>query len=335
MGNKYINREIQIFFNEKNIKDNILRVKLYELDTQTKNKNEICIYYIMSNSVNDQKNIITINEGVVHTLNLDNKLESITFRYPYAFDGIVSISLYKFFKDEIEVKVDLNSLYITHNFTMKNIHYKKMVIYINTLQQYCLKDGKVISQYYDNIELCPINIHIKLATNKNSQKRFNRIQLEILSNGKTPTYIKNGEIRFDSIIVSETSSNKPINNYVYYYSDIGTEEFPCEVIINTKFGTCEAVAKIVTKNNVDILPNWDRRVLLPTYEDNEKTNYLKYDYEFNKFIITKKDVEKCEHGCEIYIGIFSRDTFVHLQINDFIIMLSKNYKNEPINLLFN
>ena len=336
INQKYINREIQIFFKENYIKDNNLKIKLYELDSQNKDIDEVCIYYIMSNPVEPKKNIITVNEAVVHKMNLDDKLESIVYRYPYTFNGnIVSISLYKFFKDDIEVKVDLNGEYTTHELTMKNIHFKKLVIYLNTLQQHCLKNGKVVSQYYDLINLCPININIKLAKRNQHENRFNRIQLEVLSNGKTPTYIKNGEIRFDSVIVSETINGKSINNYVYYYSDIGKNEYPSEIIINTKFGACEAVAKIIQKKKIDMLPNWDRRVRLPTYDDNDKSDYIKYDYELNKFIINKKDLEKCENGCEIYIGVFSRDKSVYLQINDFIIMFLKNYKREPMKLIFN
>jgi len=336
INQKYIDREIQIFFKENDIKDNNLKIKLYELDSQNKDKDEVCIYYIMSNPVEPKKNIVTVNEAVVHTMNLDDKLSSIIFRYPYTFDGnVVSISLYKLFKDDIEVKVDLNGEYTTHELTMKNIHFKKIVIYLNTLQQHCLKNGKVVSQYYDLINLCPINISIKLANRNQNVKRFNRIQLEVLSSGKTPTYIKNGEIRFDSVIVSEAMTEKSNKNYVYYYSDIGKNEYPSEIIINTKFGACEAVAKIVQKKKIDFLPNWDRRVRLPIYDDNDKTDYIKYDYELNKFIINRKDLEKCENGCEIYIGVFSRDKTVYLQINDFIIMFLKNYKKEPMKLIFN
>ena len=336
INQKYINRDIQIFFKENDIKHNNLKIKLFELDSQNKDKEELCIYYIMSNPFDPQKNIITVNEAVVHTMNLDDKLESIVYRYPYTFnDNIVSISLYKFFKDDIEVKVDLNGVYTTHELTMKNIHFKKLVIYLNTLQQHCLKNGRAVSQYYDLINLCPINISIKLAKKNQNKNRFNRIQLEVLSNGKTPTYIKNGEIRFDSVIVSEAINGNSNNNYVYYYSDIGKNEYPSEIIINTKFGVCEAVAKIIQKKKIDMLPNWDRRVRLPTYDDNDKTDYIKYDYELNKFIINRKDLEKCENGCEIYIGVFSRDKSVYLQINDFIIMFLKNYKKEPMKLIFN
>ena len=339
LGNKNIKREIQLFFYEKDIKKNKLKIKLYELDSNSKNQNEYCIYYIMSNSVVYQKNTIIINEGVVHTMVLDNKLESISYRYPYSYDdNIVSISLYKYLKDDLDVNVNINGVYSSHTFTMKNIYYKKLVIYVNTLKDICLKGISTNPAYKDYINLCPININVRLSNNKNidKEKRMNKFQIEILSNGKTPTYIKNGELRFDSFIVNQySSSGKPKNSYVYFYSDIGKGEYPSEIIINSKFGSCEAVAKIVSKNSVDMFANWDRRVKLPTYEDNDIDNYIKYNYELSKFIIKKKDLEKCEKGCEIYIGVFSRETSVYFQINDFLIMLNKNYKNEPINLLFN
>ena len=340
MNNKQINKEMQLYFYEKDIKKNKLKIKLHELDSKSKNNNEYCIYYIMSNSVMYQKNTIIINEGVVHTMLLNNKLETITYRYPYAYDdNIVSISLYKFQKDDLEVQVNINGEYTTHSFSMKNIFYKKSVIYVNKLREICLKNNEITYRYKDYINLCPINIHVRLSNkvSNNQEKRTNKFQIEILSNGKTPTYIKNGEIRFDSFIVNQYSgSGKPKNNYVYYYSDIGEDEYPSEIIINSKFGSCEAAAKIVPKNKVDMFSNWDRRVKLPTYDDNDIENYIKYDYELSKFIINKKDLEKCKDvGCEIYVGVFSRETSVYFQINDFLIMFNKNYKNEPINLLFN
>ena len=334
MENKKINREIQIFFKEKDLKKNNLKIKLYELDSKSNNKNEYCIFYIMSNSVQYQKNTIIINEGVIHTMTLDDKIETVTYRYPYVYDdNIVSISLYKYLKDDLIVNVNINGVYTTHSFTMKNLYYKKIVIYVNKLRNICLKEGEVVPSYKDFISLCPININIRLPNNK--EKTINKFQLEVLSNGKTPTYIRNGEIRFDSFIVNQYSSSGKQNNYVYYYTDLGKDEYPSEIIINTKFGSCEAVAKIVTKDNVDMFSNWDRRVRLPTHDDNDKTDYIKYNYELSKFIIKKKDLKKCEQGCEIYIGVFSRETSVYFQINDFIIMIRKNYRNEPINLLFN
>ena len=95
------------------------------------------------------------------------------------------------------------------------------------------------------------------------------------------------------------------------------------------------VAKIVKKNEMEMFPNWDRRVRLPTIEDNDKSNYLKYNYELNKILINKKDLEKCQDGCEIYFGVFTRETSLYYQLNDFLIMFNKNSQNEPTDLLFN
>ena len=336
MEKKYIGREIQVFFFQKNIKKNNLHIKIYELDSHTKEQNEFCIYYIAANSVEFQRNSITINEGVAHSMTLDNKIETISYKYPYPYDeNIVSISLYKYYKGDLEVRVSINDIYTTHTITMRNIHYKKLVLYVDVLKKYC--PSKKLDKYKDFVNLCPININIRLARNNDKkEKRINRFQIEVSPNGKTPTYIRDGEVRFDSVLAGQYSiSGKQKMKYVYYYSDIGIDEYPCEIILNNKFGACEAVAKIVPKNNVDILPNWDRRVRLPTIDDNDKTNYLKYDYELNKIIILKKDVEKCKQGCEVYIGVFTRETSVYFQINDFFIMFHKNNKNYPTNLLFN
>ena len=95
------------------------------------------------------------------------------------------------------------------------------------------------------------------------------------------------------------------------------------------------IAKIVKKNSVEMFPNWDRRVRLPTAEDNDKSNYLKYNHELNKIIITEKDLKICKNGCELYFGVFNRETSLYYQLNDFLVIFNKNYKNEPTNLVFN
>ena len=334
----YIGKETQLFFYQKDISKSQLKIRLKELDSHSKNENEFCIYYIFSNSVEFHQNSIVINEGVLHSMILNNKIESITYKYPYPYDDeIVSISLYKYYKGDLSVRVDINNLYTTHSLTMKNIYYKKLVIYVNVLKKYCSKSEQRIENYKDIINLCPINIYINLPVNKAKDEiRENKIQIEVLSGGKTPTYIQSGEMRFESVRAGQyTIGAKQKNKYVYFYSDIGMNEYPSEIILNNKFGICEAVAKIVSKNKVDMFPNWDRRVRLPSIEENDNTNYLKYDYDLNKITITKKDLEECKEGCEIYIGVFTRETSLYFQINDFFVMFNKNFKNQPINLLFN
>ena len=338
MKKKYIGRETQIIFYQKNIQKNNLTLKINEVDSHLKNENEFCIYYISGNLIGFQQNSIIINEGVLHSMTLNDKIDSITYKYPYPYDdNIVSISLYKYYKEDLKVRVDINGLYTSHFLTMRNINYKKLVLYSNILKKYCLNIDNELQNYKDFINLCPINIHIYLDTTKNNnEKRINKFQIEVLSGGKTPTYIRDGEMRFDSVLIGQHSINETqILKYVYYYTDIGFDEYPTEIILNSKFGSCEAVAKIVPKNNVDMFANWDRRVRLPTIKDNDKTNYLQYNYELNKIIITKKDLEKCKEGCEIYIGVFTRETSTYFQINDFFITISKNKKNEATSLLFN
>ena len=161
----------------------------------------------------------------------------------------------------------------------------------------------------------------------------NYYQLEIFSSSQTPTYLKTNEIVFNSILANQYRLNARKSDYIYYYSDIGNE-FPCEIFFNYKYGYGEAVGKIMTREDIDILPTWNRKVRLPTYDDIDKNNYLDYDYETNRFIIDEKYKNKCQEGCEIYIGIFCRETSSYLQINDFYLVLNKN-NNRPINLYFN
>ena len=342
MGKTYTNREIQIFFLQKDIKKNNLNIKIHELDSQSKDPNLMCVYYLSANSIEFQRNSITINEGVVHTMTLNEKIETVEYNYPYAYDdNPVTISLYKYYIGDLDVRVSINDKHTSNTITLKNIFYKKIVLYVNMLKKYCSQSDNIQNseKYVDFINLCPINIYIRLplkTDDKNNKRRLNKFQIEISSGGKTPSYIHNGEMRFDSVTAGQyLSGSKQKMKYIYYYTDIGKDAYPSEMILINKLGASEMVAKIVKKNEMEMFPNWDRRVRLPTIEDNDKSNYLKYNYELNKILINKKDLEKCQDGCEIYFGVFTRETSLYYQLNDFLIMFNKNSQNEPTDLLFN
>ena len=340
-GKTYINRDIQIFFYHKDIKNNNLNIKISNLDSHSKSRNIMCVYYLSANSVEFQRNTITINEGVVHTMTLNEKIDSVSYNYPYPYDDkFVSISLYKYYKGDLDIRVSINDKYTTNKMTMKNIFYEKIVLYVNVLKKYCSKnDNSGINNYKDFINLCPINIYIRLplkTDNGNNKERKNKFKIEISSSGKTPSYIHNTEMRFESITAGQYyTSLKQKTKYIYYYTDIGKNEFPSEIVLNNRLGANELVAKIVKKNTVEMFSNWDRRVKLPTAEDNDKSNYLKYNHELNKIIITKENLENCGSGCELHFGVFTRETSLYYQLNEFLVMFNKNYKNEPTNLVLN
>ena len=341
MGKTYINRDIQIFFLHRDIKKNNLNIKINELDSHSKNKNIMCVYYLSANSVEFQRNSITINEGVVHTMILNEKLDSVSYNYPYPFDDkFVTISLYKYYKGDLDIRVSINDKFTSEMITMKNIFYKKIVLYVNVLKKYCsVSENSDSNSFKDFINLCPINIYVRLpikTDNKNNKERINKFQIEISSSGKTPSYIHNGEMRFESISAGQYyTSLKQKTKYIYYYTDIGINEYPSEIILNNRLGENEIVAKIVKKNTVEMFSNWDRRVRLPTADDNDRTNYLKYNHELNKIIISKENLENCNSGCELHFGVFTRETSLYYQLNEFLVMFNKNYENEPTNLVLN
>ena len=342
MGKTTVDRDFQIFFLHKHIKNNNLNIKIHEMDSHSSNNNVMCVYYLSANSVEFQRNKMTINEGVVHTMLLNEKIASVSYNYPYPYDDkVVSISLYKFYKGDLDIRVSINDKYSSNVITMKNLYYKKIVLFVNELKQYCSEKITIDKpdSYKDFINLCPINIYIRLPLkkdDKNNKELKNKFRIEISSGGKTPSYIHNGEMRFDSLTGGQYStSSKQKMKYIYYYTDIGKNEFPSEVVLNNKLGANEMIAKIVQKNSVEMFPNWDRRVRLPTVEDNDRTNYLKYNHELNKIILSEKDLTNCKNGCELYIGVYTRETSLYYQMNDFLIMFNKNYKNEPTNLVFN
>ena len=213
----------------------------------------MCVYYLSANSVEFQRNTITINEGVVHTMTLNEKIDSVSYNYPYPYDDkFVSISLYKYYKGDLDIRVSINDKYTTNKMTMKNIYYKKIVIYSNVLKKHCSNsESSDITKYKDFINLCPINIYVSLPLkkdNKNNKERKNKFKIEISSSGKTPSYIHNTEMRFESITAGQYyTSLKQKTKYIYYYTDMGKNEFPSEIVLNNRLGANELVAKIVKK----------------------------------------------------------------------------------------
>ena len=340
MNKKYIGREMQILYKVKNL-NNELKISLKKLDS---NNTEFCTYYISSNPIGYKDNNILISEGIIYSMTLTKKINSVSYIYPYVYDGnTISIALYKYNKEKLNVSVLINNNRIIYNSTLKNINYKKIMIFTGTLEKYCkniitndyYKITYLEENYVNSFNFCPIHLKIELANESinynNNYKNF--YQLEIFSSSQTPTYLKANEIVFNSILANQYRLYAKKSEYIYYYSDI-SNEFPCEIFLNFKYGYGEAVAKIMGREEVDILPTWNRKIRLPTINDNDQSNYLEYDYETNRFIIDEKYKNKCKEGCQVFIGIYCRETSNYFQLNDFYLILNKN-DGVPINLYFN
>ena len=103
--------------------------------------------------------------------------------------------LYKFYKGDLDIRVSINDKHNAYILTMKNIFYKKIVLYVNELKKYCSESNiNIHENYKDFINLCPINIYIRLplkTDNKNNNVRKNKFNIEISSGGKSPSYIHN------------------------------------------------------------------------------------------------------------------------------------------------
>ena len=346
MNKKYIGREIQILYKLKNF-DNKLKISLKKLDSNTiysNNNTEFCTYYISSNPIGYKENNIIISEGIIYSMTLTKNLNLISYIYPYVYNGnTISICLYKYNLEDLKISVLINGNTKLYDSILRNINYKKIMIFIGTLEKYCkniktnnyYKITYLEENYVNNFNFCPIHIKIELPNElKNYDESYkNYYQLEVFSNSQTPAYLKGNQIVFNSILANQYKLYAKKPEYINYYSDIGND-FPIEINLNFKYGYGEAVAKVMSRNEVDILPTWNKKVRLPTKEDNDKNNYLEYDYERNRFVIDEKYKKKCEDGCEVYIGIFCRETSSYLQVNDFFLILYKN-NNRPINLFFN
>ena len=163
-----------------------------------------------------------------------------------------------------------------------------------------LLSNKLIKENCKDIEeICNVIIEINFNNVDLFDKRVwssPNFQLFISTNNKIPSYLKNGELRMDSVVNS--------NPLQYFYTDISMYT-QGQVIINTKRGEGVIYVRLYVKETIDEDPDWGN-IKLP---DDESKEILRYDHYTHSVHFEKDHTRKCGmKGCLLlitYENIFS------------------------------
>ena len=252
-----------------------------------------CIIYISGEPLdkeettynNINKNKILLTENDPHEIILTKDIKSYRYLFPYLgytkdstsfmlihinFDSKMSIKA-KFYFDESNIKKEE---------TMGR-------------SGQILLNNKLINENCKDIEeICNIIIEINFFNvdkyDKTSWSSPN-FQLFISSQNKIPSYLKNGEMRLDSVVLS--------NPYQYFYTDI-SKDSEGQIIANTKRGEGILFVRIYKKGTIDRKRSWGD-IEIPV---NQCSDCLVYDSFTHSVHFEKEHTKKCGNdGCLLIV----------------------------------
>ena len=243
-----------------------------------------CMIYLVGNEDDESTKEVVLNEGVSHTMFLDDTFKTVSYLYPYypKFDSDetenIVISVNKISEGDLDLRYQLNFGPVT---TVRVANYNRQVVI----------SGKDIATYCQD-ELCRIRIQVTMA---NPSIKGQVIEYDIIAFGvnSIPIYLTRGEYRLD--VVKK-------DKYQYYITEIGNEY--SEAVVNFKKGNGFAIAKIFNRDPEEgevTNPDYLRKYKLPKVEDEDA---IPMDYYNKKFVFDESMTSHCEvKGCVIIIGV--------------------------------
>ena len=280
-----------------------------------------CIIYIsgepldkeQTNKNNIYSNKILLTENDPHDIILTNDIKSYRYLFPFLgysesddsfmlvhinFDSKMSIKA-KFYFDESDMQKE------------ETLGRSGQILLNNKLLKENCKDIE---------EICNLIIEINFY---NVDKYDNRtwsspnFQLFISSHNKIPSYLKNGELRLDSVVHS--------NPRQYFYTDI-PKNSQGQVILNTKRGEGVLYVRIYKKGTVDNKRSWGD-IEIP---GRSSSDLLNYDHFTHSVHFEKDHTSKCAYaGCLLLITY--QNTFSPSKNPDYLIpftLLTRLYNKD-------
>ena len=272
----------------------IYEINIESIDNFGDKKNEHqCIIYLSgealdkedntTNNINNNKILLTENDP--HEIILTKDIKTYRYLFPYLgnstnydsfmlvhinFDSKMSIKA-KFYFDESDVKKE------------ETLGRSGQILLSNKLIKENCKDIEEICNVI--IEINFFNVD-KYDNNTWSSPNF---QLFISTNNKIPSYLKNGEMRIDSVVLSSPKQ--------YFYTDI-SKNTQGQVIVNTKRGEGILYVRIYKKGTKDRKKSWGD-IEIP----NEKSeDCLLYDNFTHSVHFERQHTRKCDiKGCLLLI----------------------------------
>ena len=325
---KIINESENIYQDIISINDTYYENKyyIYEMDIESfdnygdEETEHQCIIYISGEPLDKEKtnknniysNKILLTENDPHEIILTNDIKSYRYLFPFLgysknndsfmlihinFDSKMSIKA-KFFFDESDMKKE------------ETLGRSGQILLNNKLIKENCKDIE---------EICNLIIEINFY---NVDKFDNRtwsspnFQLFISSHYKIPSYLKNGELRLDSVAHS--------NPRQYFYTDI-SKYSQGQIVLNTKRGEGVLYVRIYKKGTVDSKRTWGD-IEIPVKGTSDLLNYDHFTHSVN---FEKDHTRKCAYnGCLLLITY--ENTFSPSKNYDYLIpfTLSTRLYNE-------
>lgn len=253
-----------------------------------------CLFYISGITYGKE---LLLSEGIPHffTFEPSQKLFTFNYVYPHVFHdknpALIDIFyLNKVMDLSVKISFETNSSNNTTNnnkdvFTYSLLGPKTILIKPETFQKNC-------GNYFN------CNVHISVTYPENKIKTFSDLTYKITarSNNAIPTYLQKNVIKEDAVLP---------NVYQYHYTDISENESG-RIRLKSKSDSGILVGKIVKKNTIKDSNNSNlnkRNIVMPTVENSE----LKFNHLSNSLEFDSTQTAKCEEGCEIYIGVISRN----------------------------
>ena len=286
-----------------------INVKNYDIET---NDDALCLFTLTGGDYSENEEII-LTDGIIKNSQLNNNINFINYIYPILPD-ISSNQISVHFTKFNSYNIDLSYAFGEETYNTINIktNEKKLLFNNDEIEKKC----SLHSESY-----CALRIQIKLSENI-SLKSSEYVDFTIIVNNDItyPSYLpKNNFIK--NILQT--------NQYQYHYIDIGQNQ---EIELNIDFseGEGQAILKVVKKDEIEEGAEYLRRIILPKLGMNDTLNINQYN---KNIIITKNLTEKCENGCEVYIGILQTDQKFPNKINVYSIYYRDlNNNNEVVNV---
>lgn len=258
-----------------------------------------CTLKISNDEISSEQEMI-LNEGISYDLNFNSHITNFTFIYPYWFEGYgqsLLVTLTSYSIGEIFYKYSIEG----GDFTKEQIlsRTKKLMITSYELEQKCFI-GYLCSIIFK------VRLNPKLIEHKNIDDQLSiYFKIFISSTNKIPQYLPK-----ESILIRRIFEGKD----QFFYTDITPNDLSKitptgKIYINFLRGSGIAVAKLVRNDITEINPDWNNRVNLPKVTTKDR---LPYDYYNNVIYFTYDDIQICQAGCELYIGIISGEMGSHL-----------------------
>ena len=252
-----------------------------------------CIVYLSGHPLdNDNKtkniiynNKILLTENDPHQIILANDTKSYRYLFPYVGNS-TDYNSYMLVHINFDAKMSIKVKFYFDNSDVKKEET------MGRSGQILLSNALIKENCKDIEQICNVIIEINFNNvDKYDSKTWSspNFQLFISTNNKIPSYLKNGELRVDSVVKS--------NPFQYFYTDI-SKNSEGQVIINTKRGEGVLYARIYQKGKKDEGNNWgDIRI-----PDSETKDILKYDQFTHSVHFEKEQTKDCgENGCLLLI----------------------------------